>query len=397
MGVALTVKTQSLRWLTGFFVLLVLILLTFLACGEYTRKARVTGFLSPNHGMLKIYTPQAGTVTEKKVKEGQKVQPGDVLFVLSSEQASPESPDAQTAAIANIVARRDSLLQELEQQDEQQRLQWQEMQSRINALSLELQQIEREIDVQQRRTQVASNTLEKFRTLYAQQYVAEVHWQEKQDEALARQAELQALQRDRLMLKRELQSQNTKLQSIRYEFARQRAELDRTISRHDQEITEHQAKRSIVIRAPRAGVVTAILLEKGQQAGTQSPLLSLLPEDSTLEAHLLVPSRSIGFLSAGQTVALRYQAFPYQRFGSQRGQVKDISRTLIKPGEADFPVALDEPAYRVVVQPEEQTVRAYEQAFPLQAGMLLDADIQLDRRTLFEWVFDPLYSLAGTL
>jgi len=46
---------------------------------------------------------------------------------------------------------------------------------------------------------------------------------------------------------------------------------------------------------------------------------------------------------------------------------------------------------------DEQTVSAYGKALPLQAGMLLDADIIVDSRTLVEWILDPLYSLQGVL
>jgi len=139
------------------------------------------------------------------------------------------------------------------------------------------------------------------------------------------------------------------------------------------------------------------MLQEGQVANVQSPLLSILPTDARLQVNLLVPSRAIGFIQPGQSVALRYQAFPYQRFGLQSGEVREISRTLIKPGEADFPITLSEPAYRVIVQPEQQSFRAYARDIPLQAGMLLDADIELDKYSLIEWVFDPLYSLAGAL
>ena len=42
-------------------------------------------------------------------------------------------------------------------------------------------------------------------------------------------------------------------------------------------------------------------------------------------------------------------------------------------------------------------VTAYGTELPLQAGMVLDADIALDQRRIFEWVFDPLYSITGRL
>ena len=94
-------------------------------------------------------------------------------------------------------------------------------------------------------------------------------------------------------------------------------------------------------------------------------------------------------------MSLRYQAFPYQRFGSYRARVTEISRSLIMPNETVLPVPLSEPAYRITVVLDAQVVKAYGKDIPLQSGMIVDADIWLDRRKLYEWVLDPLYSVLG--
>jgi membrane fusion protein len=94
-------------------------------------------------------------------------------------------------------------------------------------------------------------------------------------------------------------------------------------------------------------------------------------------------------------VALRYQAFPYQRFGSYQGRVAEISRSIVLPNETALPSPIAEPAYRVTVTLDSQFVQAYGRNLSLQAGMLLDASIWLERRRLYEWLLDPLYSLRG--
>jgi membrane fusion protein len=137
-----------------------------------------------------------------------------------------------------------------------------------------------------------------------------------------------------------------------------------------------------------------VLAERGQTTGTQTVLLSILPAGAALEATLLVPSRAIGFIAQGDTVSMRYQAFPYQRFGTFSGRVTEIPRTMTSPNEADAPVSLKESAYRVTVALESQAVRTERASVPLQAGMLLDADIWLERRRLVEWLFEPLFTVA---
>ena len=54
-----------------------------------------------------------------------------------------------------------------------------------------------------------------------------------------------------------------------------------------------------------------------------------------------------------------------------------------------------EPLYRIKVELATQAIAAYGIDEPLQPGMQVEADIQLDRRRLVEWVFEPLLSLAG--
>ena len=132
------------------------------------------------------------------------------------------------------------------------------------------------------------------------------------------------------------------------------------------------------------------------QAG--QPLLSLLPGDTGLEAQILVPSRAIGFIAPGDRVLLRYQAYPYQKFGHHEGEVAGISRSALNPSEFGALVGnaqAGEPMYRVTVSLARQAVTAYGKDESLKPGMLVDADILGERRSLIEWIFEPLYSLKG--
>jgi membrane fusion protein len=119
-------------------------------------------------------------------------------------------------------------------------------------------------------------------------------------------------------------------------------------------------------------------------------------------AQLYAPSSAVGFVRPQQAVNLRYQAFPYQKFGQQSGRVLQVSRTPLTPAELallNLPTALSqgalsEPLYRITVGLDRQSVSAYGQEQALSPGMQLDADVLLERRSLIEWIFEPLLSLA---
>src|SRR5919107_1904104 len=116
-------------------------------------------------------------------------------------------------------------------------------------------------------------------------------------------------------------------------------------------------------------------------------MLSIVPKGAKLEAQLFGPSSAIGFIRAGQRVMLRYQAYPYQKFGQYEGTVASVSRSAISPSELSQQLAgltslygANVPVYRITVTLASQTVRAYGEPVPLQPGMQLEADIMMVRR-----------------
>jgi membrane fusion protein len=397
LGDVVLVRPLSVSLLTGAAVCIALAVIGFAWWGEYTRKAHVVGYLEPNKGVIKVYAPQAGTLIEKHVVEGQAVQQGAVLFVVSSERSSREATETQATAIAQLRRRRESLQEELAKQGHIDRIQLATAQERVRGMDAELAHLAAELQLQEQHVASAAGTVERYRLLVAKGLAAEMQAQQKREELLDQQSRFHSLQRSRLTLEREMDTLKRERTSNDLKAKNQRAAIERNISALEQELTEYESRRQVVIVAPSNGVVTTILNVQGQNITPSTPLLSLMPMDAVLEAHLLIPSRSMGFIAPRQTVAVRYQAFPYQRFGSAKGRITEIAKTLITPNEVTLPVPLQEPVYRVTVALETQTVTAYGTELPLQAGMVLDADIALDQRRIFEWVFDPLYSITGRL
>ena len=104
-----------------------------------------------------------------------------------------------------------------------------------------------------------------------------------------------------------------------------------------------------------------------------------------------------GNVKKGQVSRLRFDAFPYQRFGFVESQIVRIDRALITPNEIQLPIALKEPVYRLRAKLSKQQMHAYGTTFELKSGMLLEADIMLEKRSLIEWILEPIYSLKGRI
>jgi membrane fusion protein len=207
-------------------------------------------------------------------------------------------------------------------------------------------------------------------------------------------------QRDEAELAQEIAALRGAIQAQRQDSLSARITTERRLSElqaQRQTIIERRAQiegeRSTLIAAPVAGKVVALYATLGQDIEPGRSPLAILPVGGELEAELYVPTRAAGFIRPGQTAQLLYDAFPYQRFGTFRGTVTRITRAIISPEDALGPLRLAEPAYRVRVKIARQTVDAAGQQIPLQAGMLLRADIILERQPLLAWVTAPVKAL----
>jgi membrane fusion protein len=396
-GGALQLRVPSFAALTIALALMAAAIVSLGIWGEFTRKERVMGYLAPTKGLIKVFTPQAGTVAEKRVVEGQEVTQGEVLLVISSERVNAATQETQAAMLQELRERRDSLRRERVTQAQIDELTAEGLRARILGLEAELLQARSQLALQRQRVASAEGTVKRHEELVKGRFVAELTLQERREELLERRSELAGLQRSITGLDRDLGAARMELRAIDLTKANHTAAINRQISELEQQLTELDARRLAVITAPADGTVTTILAKVGQTASPSLPLLSILPAGAALEAHLLVPTRAAGFIRPAQAVALRYQAFPYQRFGHHLGTIAEVGRTILQPNEVVLPLPVEEPVYRVTVRLAAQQVLAYGQSLPLQAGMVLDADVQVDRRRLIQWIFDPIVSVTGRL
>lgn len=403
LGKILLIRPMSYVYLTLMAMFFAGVVIAFMVWGTYTKRSTVMGQLVPETGLVKVYAPQFGIVVEKKVREGQLVKQGDILFILSSERYSDAQGSIQESISTQHKQQRQSLEDEivktrLQQHDEQQALQ-----SRIDGIKDELQRLELQYQSQQTRVQLSDEALKRYQGLLEKNYISREQTQQKQEDWIEQSSRLESMAREQLRMKRELVARQDELSSLRAKHQNQIAQLQRSVSAVNQQLTESEAKRRLVIRAPESGTATAVVANLGTTVEGSRPLVSIVPTGALLQAHLFAPSRAVGFVREGVPVRMRYQAYPYQKFGQASGRVQSVSRTAMPAGEI-FTMGNvspnsqnNEPFYRITVTLDRQSMTAYGQQQPLQAGMLLDADIMLERRRLYEWVLEPLLSLTGKL
>jgi membrane fusion protein len=397
-------QPASLKLLTGVSVLLAMAVMAYFAWGSYTRKVQVSGVLMPTQGLTKVASPQNGMVTSMKVTEGQAVRRGDVLFEISAQRttdnAAAGSVENQNAA--QLLIKQNSLQAELAQQRQLLSETASGLERRAQGMQAEIQQIDTELITQQNRLALSQQNLQRHESLVAQNFVSPAQLLQHQSDRLEQQSRLQQLQRNRMSTARELANVQAELKQVPLRMQAALNTIDRSLAGLTQEQVENSARRSVSVLAQQDGTITGLTVTQGATVGAGAALASLVPKDTGLQAHLFAPSQSVGFIVPGQKVMLRYAAYPYQKFGHQNGTVAFVSKTSMSASEAMGPLGTNnsgnqnnEPLYRITVQLDSASITAYGKQQPLSPGMSLEAAVMQERRALWEWVLEPLYSISG--
>ncbi len=365
--------------------------------GQYTRRERAEGFLQLDVGAAKVSFTDSGRVAELLVKEGQEIKEGVPMARISLERAI-SAPAATGAAVSGeLTQRRGSLEKEQEQMRELAEQQLQQVRKKAVDLQNEIAQVVTEIKLQTQRLASAKADALRWADLAKQKFASEVAARQKQDDATDQEIRVQALKRQKLSLERDLSNAKLEEPSVVLRARSQQEQVNRQISELQQTMVIEEAKRETIIKAPITGIVTNITVSSGQSVTADAAFATILPAGSKLQVELLVPTRAIGFVTKGKEVSLRYEAFPYERFGQYRGVIADVSQTVWSPGDKVGPLTVREPAYRITAKLDRQTVEAMGQEIPLRSGMLVNADILLEKRSLLEWIFEPVLQLRSRL
>lgn len=398
------IHQPSSYWLIGLAALLLIILaLSFITLGTHTRKATSPGMLIPDQGVLRVFAPTQGRVLAVHVKEGDQVVAGDPLFVISDERVSMLG-EFQTL-IGDLLTQREELIsqnkaQALNRLERQKEL----FELRLQAMQEEESQFKSEISVLEQRERLARNNLERVQELRARGHVSISELQKVESDLLLLTSQKQAVQRSQMGLERDRLTLLAQRREAEERFQQEIVDAERTHTLLQQEVAENKVRSQQLVTAPFDGIVTGLNIQIGQQVNLNYLMASLLPKDRNLQAHIYVPPHQVGFIEPNQKVMLRYASFPYQKFGMGKGKVINIAATpysihelqphIVSLLQGHGAQGVDGIYYLVTVELDSQDIRIYGNDQKLMPGMLFEADILQDKRRIYEWILEPVYSIT---
>jgi membrane fusion protein len=371
---------------------LVAFILVFISIAQYARKETVAGYLTPTFGTAKIFVPQQGIVKQVQVNEGQDVAEGEPLLTIVTSQITANGDDVNATVLAVLTQQRDVVERQIAAEERRTASEHDRLASTIEGIERETAQLEDQRNIQNERLMLSESFVSTGAKLSASGALPPIELKRREQAALEQRQNLASLDQQITARRTQLTDARHTLEQLPTVAAERVRVLRGDLSWIEQRIAEVDGRRAYVIKAPTSGRVSTLQATVGKVADPKHMQLEIIPLDSTLQAELFFPTRAFGFVRPGQQVRILYDAFPYQKFGTYRGTVANVSHTILTGNDATGPITLKEPAYRVTVFPERPDIDAYGRKMPLQPGMLLKADVILEQRSLMRWLLDPMLS-----
>jgi membrane fusion protein len=383
----------STKLLTWFIATAVALILAFLFVGQYARKETVAGYLTPTSGTSKIFAPQQGTIKQIHVSEGEQVEENQPLLTVQTNQIAANGFDVNATMLETLNSQQDLLKRQIAAEEQRTKSERDRLAALIKGLETEISQLQAQIKRQDERIRVTQELVTSAVDLRAKGYMSDVEFKGRQVAVLDQKQKLDSLNQQLTARENQLTESQYSLEQLPTVMAGKIQALRGEVAAAEQRVAEINGRRAYIIRAPAPGRVSTLQATIGQFADPRRLQMEIVPNHSVLEAQLFVPARAIGFIQPGQKVRVLYEAFPYQQFGTYSGRVTRVSQTILTSNDAFGPLTLKEPAYRVTAALDRPDINAYGKRIPLQADMLLRADILLEKRSLISWFLDPLLTV----
>jgi len=382
--------------ITLFICVVVLIIATFLSIAEYTRKTTVSGILSPATSIANTASPLDGQVGEVFVQEGQQVHAGEPLFEITQNVYLNSGEEFHQQRTDSIVQRIRRLHDWIANERRIFAQRFDELQSEQSLALAQIASLSRQLEIAEHQAALKERNLERAQELHSRRMVSQNEMEMADIAYVDQSARVEELELSMLEATRQLERRESQIDQLPFEIERSIYVKQLQISELESELLALEISSNTVVVAPFDGYVNNLEAHTGQIVAKGSELATIIPVNTPLVANFYAPSAAIGFIKEGDAVRIRYDAYPYQRFGLFDAIVTEVGNSLIQPHDQRVYGGSNMPVYLVKGQLSQEQLTAYGEPIQLKPGMRFEADIEHEQRSLIRWLFDPIYSVLGS-
>lgn len=375
----------------------------FVTFGSYTRRENIVGEITMQTHPIILTANKSGYISETYIKPNQSVKKGEPLFKITLDRIS-RSGDTSLNSIQSLreqikgVELGIQLLRKNEQetiaslnnQIENNEKLHRERSKYLNELVQTMNKYFALIKTYENLLKKGESTHDEVNNQRSRYFSQKSLYDDVKKELVQQESTI-------LSLKNEIETQKTNFrnQIIRYEM--QKSDLDIRL-------LEFESVSELTVNSPIDGMVDSVSATVGQVVQEGDPLSQLSPvEKGKYQLVMWVPNSAISFVKPNDEINIRYEAFPFEKFGQFKGNIQSVSTLPASLQELSFyknmPLETNQniPLYKITVEIPDQHIQYNQKTLFFMSGMKAEATLFLENRKLYEWMLFPLYELAKNM
>ncbi|HBX8161786.1 HlyD family secretion protein [Klebsiella pneumoniae] len=392
-------------WLIVSLSLLFLItlIITVITC-SFTQRIDVRGEVITLPHSVNVFAPQQGFVVSQFVKVGDSVTKGQPLYEIdvSKNTINGNVSAAQIEVINEKIANAEDIIKKLHYNKKE----------TLNVLE---KQLKTTIESLQETNRMLANTqvgLKKMHTnlssydkYLSDGLITKDQYNYQHSLYFQQQSAYQSLVSQKMQLESQVTQFNSDKLTKLADFDNQISSQQNQINDFKNQLVESNANGNVIIKATTEGRIESLAMTKGQMVENGSSLAQIKPTGD-VEYYLILwlPNNSIPYVKIGDTINIRYDAFPSDKFGQFPGEVISISSvpasrqemseyTNVSNGSNQQELAL----YKTIVKLKNKTFNYDGKTLSLSNGLKAQAVVFLEKRPLYMWMFTPLYKISQSV
>ena len=402
------------------------VLLLWAVFGRLDIVAVAQGKLVPQSFLKVVQPSEAGIVKQILVKEGDEVAQNQVLMRMDTSLSEADGRallnevrlkrlqvrriDAELSGAA-MTRKGDDVPALFTQVDAQHRARRQAYQDALDAeravLAKAQQDLKASIEVEAKLKRTAPIYQEQERAwdqLAKEGFAGRLMVLDKQRSRIENEQDLRAQQFNIASLQATISQSEKRIAQITSNYHQQlqneRVEAEAQLHKLGQEWDKQQHRNALLeLKAPQAGIVKDLATHtQGTVVAPGAVLLTLVPHNEPLLAEIWVNNVDSGFVEVNQTVKVKLEAYPFQKYGMLDGVVRHVTYDATdKAADASSDRKPDTNAalsYRALVALNASQLEAQGLRYKLTPGMQVAAEIHLGSRSVIEYLLSPIQKTA---
>lgn len=376
--------------------------------------ARAHGAMAPAGRMQQVDARDGGLVTEILVKEGGQVKRGDPILRFDRVRSRSElaTAEAKRASLELQVERHSAFIDDREPDLSKLSAEYPVVASREQAAlvaqrallkadtqiirqqatekSAQLAALELQIPAIEEEQQAIRSSLDIISGLADRGLASRIRQSELIERRAKADRELAEARGQKALIEAQIVELNQSIETRRSrgiaEASEKRAEAAGQLRVASEEITNLKDRvESATVTAPVDGTVQALLKPRvGLVAAPGEVVAEIVPSGEALVFDAQLSPRDVGFVRPGQATRVKLDAFDFSRFGAVAGVVESVSATTVADPKG-------QPFYRLIIRLNDQHLPRRED-LKAQAGMTGEADVRTGARTVFQYIWKPVYT-----